>query len=74
MKVNIRTRLGDMQVYTVQLGNMHIHVMYTSIIGGFIGGLPYTPCYLCAGVVGVGSMRFDVLELPRSSARAHLTN
>ena len=29
---------------------------------------PYTPCYLCAGVVGVGSMRFDVLELLRTSA------
>ena len=29
---------------------------------------PYTPCYLCDGVVRVGSMRFDVLEPPRSTA------
>ena len=27
---------------------------------------PYTPCYLCGGVFPVGSMRFDVLEPPRT--------
>ena len=27
-----------------------------------------TPCYLCYGVVRVGSMRFDVHEPPRTSA------
>ena len=29
---------------------------------------PYTPCYLCAGVVCVGSLRFAVVEPPGSSA------
>ena len=33
---------------------------------------PYTPCYLCDGVVRVGSMRFDVREPPRSSASTHI--
>ena len=28
----------------------------------------YTPCYLCEDVVRVGSMRFDVLEPPQTSA------
>ena len=28
----------------------------------------YTPCYLCDAVVRVGSMRFDVLEPPRTLA------
>ena len=27
---------------------------------------PYTPCYLCDGVVRVGSMRFAVREPPRA--------
>ena len=34
---------------------------------------PYTPCYLCAGVVRVGSLRFDVVEPPGSSAEAPYT-
>ena len=34
---------------------------------------PYTPCYLCDGVVPVGSMRFEVLQQPRPSALHTLT-
>ena len=40
--------------------------MYSEIIMTF--SLLYTPCYLCDGVVRVGSKRFAVLEPPRSSA------
>ena len=28
---------------------------------------PYTLCYLCGGVFPVGSMRFDVLQQPRTN-------
>ena len=29
---------------------------------------PYTPCSLCGGVFPVGSMRFEVLQQPRTFA------